>query len=131
MDARVLYVLLPSALAPDVAALRAWVWARLPDEEELRDERLVAAVLLVADARLLEDERLGRLPGEERDERLVADERSPVGGLLVVDEAFPEDELLVRDERALPDVLVRAALPGEPPGPGGSLGSELARDAAR
>ena len=98
-----------------MAALRAWVWARLPDEEEPRDELLVAAVLLVADARLLEDELLG----------LVEDE------LPVADEPFPEDELPVRDERALLDVLVRAALPAEPPEPDGSLGSELARDAAR
>jgi hypothetical protein len=86
---------------------------RLPDEEELRGERLVA------DALPVEDE----LP--------VGDEALPAGALLAAAERLPADELPVRDARALADVLVRAALPGEPPGPDGSPGSEPALDAGQ
>jgi hypothetical protein len=125
MVARVLCVLLPSALAPASAALRVWVW--LPDEE-LRDERPVADEQLPAGERLLEDEVLvadERLPGEERDVRPVEDER------LLVDERLPADEPRAVPASALPDVPVRAALPDERAQRAGSPGSELAGDVAR
>ena len=103
-----------------MAALRVLVLAeRLPDEVELRAVRPVADALLVAGELLLEDE------------LLVGDEALPAGALLAAAEPFPADELPVRDARALADVLVRAALPGEPPGPDDSPGSERAPDAAR
>jgi hypothetical protein len=119
MVARVLCVLLPSALARGAAALRVWVW--LPDEE-LRDERPVADEQLPAGERLLEDEVLvadERLPGEERDVRPVEDER------------LPADEPRAVPASALPDVPVRAALPDERAQRAGSPGSELAGDVAR
>jgi hypothetical protein len=113
MVARVLCVLLPSALARDAAALRVWVW--LPDEE-LRDERPVADERLLEDEVLVADE---RLPGEERDVRPVEDER------------LPADEPRAVPASALPDVPVRAALPDERAQRAGSPGSELAGDVAR